>query len=131
MTDVLPGKITVDEWLEALESGKYKQGHGQLYNDANDSYCCLGVGCHLAGLPVTDGIFSKIFPDGEFLSDLPAAMQRPDHNIHVDYEDYKLVRVTHLNDGFGRIIRKCTFPEIAKAIRASLARVAREPELKP
>lgn len=48
-------------WLEALESGKYKQGQGCLRSQAeitsNDgaktqlAYCCLGVLCEVAGLP--------------------------------------------------------------------------------
>lgn len=29
-------------WVEALRSGKYKQGQGCL-RDAGDEYCCLGV----------------------------------------------------------------------------------------
>ena len=31
------------KWLEALRSGKYQQGKGNLRN--GDSYCCLGVLC--------------------------------------------------------------------------------------
>jgi len=33
-------------WLEALRSGKYKQGRGQLKTDDN-KFCCLGVLCDL------------------------------------------------------------------------------------
>lgn len=33
-------------WLEALRSGKYEQGFGQLYE--NGKYCCLGVGAAVA-----------------------------------------------------------------------------------
>ena len=35
------------KWVEALRSGKYKQGFGQLKNRQNE-YCCLGVLCDLA-----------------------------------------------------------------------------------
>lgn len=40
------------KWLEALESGKYKQGRFRLKNDSNgqDTYCCLGVACEVAGI---------------------------------------------------------------------------------
>jgi len=31
------------KWVNALRSGKYKQGNGYLYNKEDDSYCCLGV----------------------------------------------------------------------------------------
>jgi hypothetical protein len=37
----------IDKWVEALRSGKYKQGRGQLWTEtaSDDSilYCCLGV----------------------------------------------------------------------------------------
>lgn len=34
-------------WLEALRSGDYQQGSGNLlnYNDGKSRYCCLGVAC--------------------------------------------------------------------------------------
>jgi hypothetical protein len=34
-------------WIEALESGYYKQGKSRL-RDSHDNYCCLGVLCDLA-----------------------------------------------------------------------------------
>lgn len=34
-------------WLEALRSGKYKQGHERLYNSNDNSFCCLGVLCRV------------------------------------------------------------------------------------
>lgn len=33
----------VNAWIEALGSGKYKKGTGQLYNPRDNTYCCLGV----------------------------------------------------------------------------------------
>lgn len=39
-----------EEWLQALESGKYKQGTMRLKRldeNGNPSYCCLGVACEL------------------------------------------------------------------------------------
>lgn len=36
----------IHQWLEALRSGKYKQGRGFL-NYNNESFCCLGVACDL------------------------------------------------------------------------------------
>ena len=35
------------KWLEALRSGKYKQGRWALRNGDNE-YCCLGVLCEVA-----------------------------------------------------------------------------------
>ena len=36
-------------WVEALRSGKYKQGRGVL-RSLNDEFCCLGVLCDVAGV---------------------------------------------------------------------------------
>ena len=33
------------QWLDALRSGKYKKGSGQLHVPERDEYCCLGVYC--------------------------------------------------------------------------------------
>lgn len=37
------------KWLEALRSGKYKQGRGRLRDESNQ-FCCLGVLCDVGGL---------------------------------------------------------------------------------
>lgn len=36
------------KWLEALRSGKYKQGQRKLRNQ-KDEFCCLGVLCDISG----------------------------------------------------------------------------------
>lgn len=36
----------IKEWVEALRSGKFKQGKGYL--KADDCYCCLGVLCEIS-----------------------------------------------------------------------------------
>ena len=58
------------KWVAALRSGKYKQGKHLLYRLNSDSFCCLGVLCHLLGapkeklankgMPVEIGIFSNV-----------------------------------------------------------------------
>jgi len=40
-------KELVRQWVEALRSGKYKQGRLSL-RDINDKFCCLGVLCDIA-----------------------------------------------------------------------------------
>lgn len=45
----LPKKFK-KEWIAALKSGKFEQGMGELYNKEQNSYCCLGVACRVAGL---------------------------------------------------------------------------------
>lgn len=43
------------QWLQALRSGKYRQGTGSLKSKSG-SYCCLGVLCDLAS---REGIVSE------------------------------------------------------------------------
>lgn len=38
-------KAQIRKWVEALYSGKYKQGIGSL--QSFEGYCCLGVGCRV------------------------------------------------------------------------------------
>lgn len=41
---------TLDEWIEALESGRYEQGRSVLRNKmktGSTKYCCIGVLCEL------------------------------------------------------------------------------------
>lgn len=35
-------------WIEALESGDYRQGKTVLHNLETDTWCCLGVACKVA-----------------------------------------------------------------------------------
>lgn len=39
-------EVTVEEWVAALRSGKYRQTKGYLRDQTG--FCCLGVGCDLA-----------------------------------------------------------------------------------
>lgn len=43
-------KEIADKWVEALRSGKYKQGTRRLYDPPTNSYCCLGVLCEIQGV---------------------------------------------------------------------------------
>lgn len=44
--------FTIEEWVKALRSGRYKQGKNRLRSRDGDQlrYCCLGVACNLAKL---------------------------------------------------------------------------------
>jgi hypothetical protein len=58
------------KWVEALRSGRYEQGAGKLRY--NDSFCCLGVACHLSAdeleleVKVVDGLY-KYNDNGGYL----------------------------------------------------------------
>lgn len=48
-----------EAWLKALESDEYPQGQGQLFSLAGGlnqtaGYCCLGLGCEVAGPTVVE-----------------------------------------------------------------------------
>lgn len=57
----LPKKF-LRKWVNALRSGKFKQGTGALKNEFSNSYCCLGVACVLAGIPKKE-LVGKGMPD--------------------------------------------------------------------
>lgn len=40
-------KFILETWPEALESGKFNQAKGKLYDPEEKGYCCLGVACKL------------------------------------------------------------------------------------
>lgn len=42
--------LTVESWIEALESGKYKQARSRLKDIHVEAFCCLGVACDLSGM---------------------------------------------------------------------------------
>ncbi len=35
--------ILKKNWVDALRSGKYKQGMGELYNELGNNYCVIGI----------------------------------------------------------------------------------------
>lgn len=50
MTDFKLPREFAEKWIEALESGEYKQGNGMLAIDTElgeKQYCCLGVACRI------------------------------------------------------------------------------------
>lgn len=98
------------KWVAALRSGKYEQGRQRLRN--GDSYCCLGVLCEVAGLPIDpeygNGIVGVAFGEDDYapiytlLGSSNAAEQ-----------------LWNRNDGL-RDHPKHSFPEIADYIEANL-----------
>ncbi len=56
MNNIKLTKKVKNQWLEALRSGKYKQGKGKLIKATNSgfSYCCLGVLQAITGLEIVN-----------------------------------------------------------------------------
>lgn len=102
------------KWVAALRSGEYKQGQGELWNEQNNCYCCLGVAC------VLSGVDKYSINKQEFIKAEPAVpallVGDPDLN--------PLVKIlAGMNDGDTYFVgnkRLYTFPEIADYIEANL-----------
>lgn len=111
----------IEKWLEALESGEYKQTTGVLRRegDGNEEfrYCCLGVACEVANkfskedyfelsngsvLPISLARFIGISEDGGF------------KNV-VHHGGKSFMRLTYMNDSGVR------FKTIARIIREQFA----------
>lgn len=61
ITELVLDDELVDKWIAALRSGEFTQGVCMLKNEAEGSYCCLGVLCEVAGVP-----FKPITPNEDF-----------------------------------------------------------------
>lgn len=67
------------EWIEALESGRYPQGQKRL-RSIDNRFCCLGVGCEVAGIKARlfDGDYfysgQEVLPPPQFVDWLGARL---------------------------------------------------------
>jgi hypothetical protein len=59
------------KWVSALRSGKYKQGTQYLYNDNENSFCCLGVLCVVKDIPLQQIKFRCTTDVREWIEDGP------------------------------------------------------------
>lgn len=58
-------KLWKTKWIKALRSGKYDQAVGKLYEEEDDSYCCLGVLCEVGKIPHRKGT-DETYYDGDY-----------------------------------------------------------------
>lgn len=87
------------KWIAALRSGEYKQGTVHLYNESNDSYCCLGVACFLHNGIRPKG--SGFMPSGESgYTVLPAAING---GLTSNHAAYRLADMNDRGDSFNEI----------------------------
>lgn len=108
------------KWVEALRSGKYRQGIGQLRN-SSDEYCCLGVLCDILGTKwrkddgVSDNFMSVPWHGKPKYATLPTEI-RNKYGLR-DIED----ELVNLNDGIEELgIPGKSFNEIADWIEVNL-----------
>jgi hypothetical protein len=58
-------KISLKQWTNALRSGRYDQTQETLYDIEDQAFCCLGVGCDVAGMvyDYTPEFYDKLLVD--------------------------------------------------------------------
>lgn len=95
-----------DNWLQALKSGKYKQGYGALVNHTIEGtfYCCIGVlGEVTDGLADISNCFEKspyTFLDDTIGEDNKAELIR----INDSFATYKAIRPLDYKDDYSNVI---------------------------
>lgn len=112
----------IEKWLEALESGEYKQAKDQLRRTVGKGYeyCCLGVACQVAREIGVRKISDDVLRN-ELI--LPKSMQRligiddsGDFVDAVEYRGHAYSNLTQLNDSGVK------FKTIARIIREQMAK---------
>lgn len=127
-------------WIEALRSGEYRQGKGQLVEpggEKGDKFCCLGVLCDIysrtkegrknkAGWVWDDEAESFFFSDGKDYVEgiLPSRVRDWAGLSYADPEitdpDYGTRDLSNMNDGDGGEIKPYRFKKIARLIEKEL-----------
>ena len=124
----MPKKL-LKAWLEALRSGKYKQGRGALrVDEVNDPhYCCLGVLQMVCDGKVESGIAGdgttlyKSMPSLKWLKDKGITFSQYGVKTHSDPDLSSLhTTASGANDGMGDL-DGYSFAEIADAIELAAA----------
>ena len=98
-------KQAKEKWVNALRSGKHKQGRRALRD--NGCYCCLGVLCEVSGLPYNG---HDSFPPVSVCDWAGLLAYNPQVLI-----DGKELALTTLNDDY-----RMSFNEIADLIESQL-----------
>lgn len=102
-----------NEWVEALESGNYKQGQDWLFNDG--SYCCLGVLCQIQRTLVNEcdmGVTSYCLHSSNPCFSVLNSLGNFPEQVTVKLDNQVLISLAELNDE-----GKFTFEEIAEVIK--------------
>ncbi len=108
----LPKKFKSD-WLKSLRSGKYKQAQSTLYNQADKTFCCLGVACDMVGHKRTLLKHNDSLIEGKRYSNIPRMLK------DISYRNKTTDKLTAMNDGaVGR--KSQSFKQIANWIERNL-----------
>lgn len=106
------------DWIEALESGEYKQGKGVLHDDETNTYCCLGVLATINNLPTGNLVELDLTIHRSISLSMPKSPFTPvGEFIHMGIPSYppssifQLASLATMND------REYSFEDIAKHLR--------------
>lgn len=94
------------EWVEALESGRYKQAQSKLRD--GDAFCCLGVQCDLAAAEGTLGEWENGFVFRSPSGRPDDAIPQTDILFQFGMSHSEAVSFAHLNDA-GWTFRQIAF----------------------
>lgn len=115
----------MSKWIEALESGKYKQGFSLLrkINNGKTKHCCLGVLCEESGTGTwteagTMSMFSMFKSDGT----LALLAYKPPPELVIEAFGLDKIRVMTANEIIDKLIdmndlRRYDFARIAELLR--------------
>lgn len=109
------------KWVDALRSGKYKQGAGGLLRP-NAEYCCLGVLCDVSGMGQWVEELGHDTRRSYRLPDRTAAVYIAPPGVAelVGFDKSQQEELAYLNDS-----GNATFEDIANRIEASFPEVFR------
>ena len=103
------------KWIDALRSGKYKQGKRRLHIPIDNTFCCLGVLCEVAiseGVDIETKSYREFKMYAKQISTLPlAVLEYIGDNIDPNFWD----TLIGMNDKYDR-----NFSEIADYIERVL-----------
>ena len=109
------------KWLAALRGRKYKQGKGTLFDEGDNTFCCLGVlgsVCGLSNLAMKEKAFLEDGLEYDIGIEIPKVIQQTfavfndgtgnDAETEVDIRDYlkskkSMVRMSPKRKSFGEI----------------------------
>jgi len=100
------------KWIQALRSGKYKQGTGRLRDVDKDIFCCLGVLYDIVGRGRSCTSWKK---DGETAGKSYASLWGGDVPKAIYACLQQPVTLIHLDEWGRRVIDRATFPQAVLA----------------
>jgi hypothetical protein len=97
------------QWLKALKSGQYAQGRGIMRNH-DDTYCCLGVFCELAGWKATKAPLESGYRFTNPEEEVPT-------QYAMEFLPYPLERLGMFRTDIGRFANRVRFPGVGYGVQ--------------